>query len=62
MKDLIELSGNIAGGLALVYLIIDTIRNWGGSPELKTLKEDMQENQRNIKSLIRTLSRRDTGR
>lgn len=51
-----KLAGNIGGALALVYLIIDSFRNWGGSPELKVLKEDMQQNHKNIQALIRKLS------
>ncbi len=53
----IQLSGNIAGGLALIYLIVDTIRNWGGSPELKVLRNDMQENHKHMKALIKVLSK-----
>jgi hypothetical protein len=60
--DWSQLSGNIAGGLALIYLIVDTIRNWGGSPELKVLRNDMQQNHQHMEALIKALSKQRTGR
>ena len=51
----IQFSGNVAGGLIVVYWLVDTIRNWGGSPELKALNEEMRQTHEHLKSLIEKL-------
>lgn len=50
------LTGNITGGLIVMYWLVDSIRNWNGSPELRILKEQMQKMNEQISSLIKKLS------
>jgi len=55
LSEWITLSGNIAGVVIVLYWIVDTIRNWGGSPELKILKDELQRTNNHIERLIETL-------
>jgi hypothetical protein len=55
LSEWITLSGNVAGVMIVIYWIVDTIRNWGGSPELKILKGELERTNTHIKRLIEAL-------
>ena len=55
LGEWVSLSGNVVGALVIVYFIVDTIRNWGGSPELKVIKEELHSINSHIETLISKL-------
>ena len=56
LSQWITFSGNVAGVIIIIYWILDTIRNWGGSPELKILKDELLTTNNHIERLVKILS------
>jgi hypothetical protein len=56
LSELVTISGNIAGVVIVIYWIVDTIRNWRGSPELKILKDELRTTNEHIKTLLEKLT------
>lgn len=61
----IQFTGNAAGIIIIVFSIIDLVRNWGGSPELKLIRdqmratsEQMKETNKHIQGIMEILARK----
>jgi hypothetical protein len=54
----IQFSSNIAGISIIVYFLFEGIKNWGGSPELKILKEQLRETNSQMKAITELLGRK----
>lgn len=54
-SDWAELLKNILPFIVMIYYILSTFRNWGGTPELKVLKGDMQKTHEHLAELIKKL-------
>lgn len=61
LTEWITLTGNCVGGLVVLYWLVDTVRNWGGTPELKILKDELQRTNKHIERLIKSLPSADRG-
>jgi len=48
----LEILQAIVPFIIVLYYVIDTIRNWGGSPELKVLRDDMRKTHEHLENLI----------
>lgn len=55
IEQVIDLSKNIVALAVIVYWFVDSIRNWGGNPELKLLREDMKKTHEHLRKLIEKL-------
>lgn len=55
VADWAELLKNVLPFIVIIYYILNTIRNWGGTPELKFVKEDMQKTHAHLENLIKKL-------
>ena len=56
LSQTISLTGNIAGIVIVVYWLVDTVRNWGGTPELKILKAELAATNDHLQTLIEALT------
>ncbi len=62
IDQVIDLSKNITAIAVIIYWFVDTIRNWGGTPELKLLKQEMKKTHEHFERLLEILSRQQGAR
>ena len=47
-----ELLKNVLPYIVMIYYILNIIRNWGGTPELKLVEQDMRKTHEHLEKLI----------
>jgi len=55
VADWAELLKNVLPFVVMIYYVLNVVRNWGGTPELKFVKEDMQKTHAHLENLIKKL-------
>lgn len=50
-----ELLKNILPFLVMIYYVLNIVRNWGGTPELKLVREQMETTNKHLTTLIKKL-------
>ena len=53
LDQLIIVSGNIAGIMIVLYWLVDSAKNWTGTPELKILKGQIEKTDEELERLNR---------
>ena len=55
VADWAELLKNVLPFIVIIYYILNTIRNWGGTPELKLVENQMTQTNQHLAELIKKL-------
>ncbi|MDV2990149.1 MAG: hypothetical protein P3T54_08385 [Dehalogenimonas sp.] len=60
LSEWIQLSANTAGVFIVVYWIVEIVRNWNGTPELKALRDQMLNFNKHMDTLHSQMANHDT--